>query len=130
MIERQEDFKTRFNRILEIREMRPVDLAKATGFKENAISQWRSGYAEPKADKIAVLAKVLKVDPVWLIGMDVPMELPPLPERFNADFAEMLIQIKNTPLLTRLCVDFMRLDSAQQQNVVNLVHSMIPDKRP
>ncbi len=129
MIDREEDFKTRFNRILEIREMRPVDLAKATGFKENAISQWRSGYAEPKADKIAVLAKVLEVDPVWLIGMDVPMEKQ-LEKRYSTESAQLLVQVKNNPALMQLCKDFMQLDPAQQESVANLVHSMNPDKHP
>ena len=37
------------------------------------ISQYVSGKVEPGQDKLAVLAKALHVDPVWLMGIDVPM---------------------------------------------------------
>lgn len=69
-----EDFKTRFNKALEIRGKKPIDVVKATGISESAISQYRSGLTEPKRERLAKIADYLKVNPTWLLGLDVPME--------------------------------------------------------
>lgn len=74
MIELKESFKDRLEKALEKREMKPVDLSKATGISEPTISQYRSGYAKPKEKKHLLIANALHVDPSWLMGMDVPME--------------------------------------------------------
>ena len=38
------------------------------------MSEYLSGLYEPKQDKIYLMAQALNVDPVWLMGFDVPME--------------------------------------------------------
>lgn len=73
MIEIVEEFKTRLNKALSIREMKPVELAKKCGISESTISQYRSGYAKPKDQRLALIANALGVQPAWLMGMDVPM---------------------------------------------------------
>jgi len=73
MIEIVEEFRTRLNKALTIREMKPVDLAKKCGISESTISQYRSGYAKPKDQRLAMIANALGVQPAWLMGMDVPM---------------------------------------------------------
>lgn len=73
MIEIVEEFRTRLNKALSIREMKPVDLAKKCGISESTISQYRSGYAKPKDQRLALIANALGVQPAWLMGMDVPM---------------------------------------------------------
>ena len=75
MIEIQEPFKERLQKALDIREARPVDIARAAGISESTMSQYRSGYAEPKRDKLSRLANALSVNPAWLMGLDVSMEL-------------------------------------------------------
>jgi repressor LexA len=40
----------------------------------NDISQYLSGYAAPKQDKLTVLALALNVSEAWLMGYDVPMQ--------------------------------------------------------
>ena len=67
-------FRNRLDIALNERNMKPSDLAKASGISEATISQYRSGYSKPKYDRLVSIAEVLNVDPVWLIGMDVPME--------------------------------------------------------
>lgn len=56
-----------------IRKMRQVDLANKTGLNKALISQYLNGKYEPMSDKIYLMAKALEVDPVWLMGFDVPM---------------------------------------------------------
>lgn len=76
MIEKVSTFKDRLNEALTLRNVRPVDLAKRANISESTVSQYRSGYAEPKEDKLAKIADVLKVNPTWLMGLNVSMELP------------------------------------------------------
>lgn len=77
MIDIVEDFKDRFNKALSLRNMRPVELKEKTGISESAISQYRSGYAKPKQDKLYLIAKALDVNEAWLMGLDVPMNNTP-----------------------------------------------------
>lgn len=74
MIDIVEDFKDRFNKALSLRNMRPIELKEKTGISESAISQYRSGYAKPKQDKLFLIANALRVNEAWLMGLDVPME--------------------------------------------------------
>ena len=73
MIEKVSSFKDRLNEALLVKQMRPVDLAKKTKISESTISQYRSGYAEPKEEKLALIANALDVNPSWLMGLSVPM---------------------------------------------------------
>lgn len=73
MIEKVATFKERLNEALIVRDMRPVDLAKRAKISESTISQYRSGYAEPKEERLATIANVLDVNPSWLMGLNVPM---------------------------------------------------------
>lgn len=41
---------------------------------KNHISQYINGKAEPRQDKLSILAMALDVDEAWLIGFDVPMK--------------------------------------------------------
>lgn len=73
MVEKISCFKDRLNEALIYRDMRPVDLAKKTNISESTISQYRSGYAEPKEERLAVIANALDVNPSWLMGLSVSM---------------------------------------------------------
>lgn len=42
--------------------------------EKNDLSQYVSGKVEPGQKKLAILAKALDVNPVWLMGYDVPLE--------------------------------------------------------
>lgn len=77
MIEKVSTFKDRLNEALEFRNKKPVELSKGTGISESTISQYRSGYAEPKEDKLAKIASYLRVNPTWLMGLNVSMETAP-----------------------------------------------------
>lgn len=91
MIQKVSDFKTRFNEALEIRNMKPVDLSEITGISEATLSQYRSGYSKPKEERLAILSNALKVNPVWLLGLNVNMELPLSEEEAeeNREFVEL-----------------------------------------
>ena len=70
----QETFSIRLNRILKIRNIKPVELAEKSGVPKSAISQYLSGLYEAKQKNIDKLAIALDVNEAWLMGHDVPME--------------------------------------------------------
>ena len=65
-------FADRLNEALELRDVKPAELHRRTGISEATISQYRSGYAEPKKKKLQAIAEALTVDPAFLMGLDVP----------------------------------------------------------
>ncbi len=53
---------------LELRGMKPVDLAKELGLSKASISQWLSSATKELSAKNALnAAKILNVDPYWLV---------------------------------------------------------------
>lgn len=74
MVERVASFKSRLEKAMEVRDKRAIDIVKATGISESAMSQYRKGMIEPKREKLMAIAEYLRVDPSWLMGLDVPME--------------------------------------------------------
>lgn len=66
----------RLKKILSIRDIKQVEITEKTGISKGALSSYLSGRYIPKQDNIYKLAKVLDVNPAWLMGLDVPMEMP------------------------------------------------------
>lgn len=64
----------RISKALSIRGMKQSDLCEKTKIPKSAISQYISGTFEPKQDRLFLIAQALDVDPVWLMGFDVPMD--------------------------------------------------------
>ena len=103
-------FAHRLKYAIKIRDVRPVDISKVTGISKTNLSCYMSGKYEAKQDGVEILAKVLDVNPVWLMGYDVPAEKPtePTPEitdslssfnpieyRSSSDVVKYLRQSKN-----------------------------------
>lgn len=66
--------KYRISKALAIRNMTQQELADSTGIPKSSISQYISGYAKPKDDRIHLMAKALRVQEPWLLGYDVSMD--------------------------------------------------------
>lgn len=71
---------TRIAKALSIRGMRQYELCEKTKIPKSAMSQYISGAFEPKQDRLYLIAQALNVDPVWLMGYNVPMEKKAQPE--------------------------------------------------
>lgn len=64
----------RLNKILNLRNMKPQDLCNKSGVSKSSISQYINGSHMPSNLSAGKMAKVLNVDPLWLMGFDVDME--------------------------------------------------------
>ena len=71
---RIESCSSRLAKAISIRELTQTELSKASGVPKSSLSLYLSGAYEPKQDRLYAIAKALDVDPVWLMGYDVPME--------------------------------------------------------
>lgn len=64
----------RIKKALAIRKMTQSELCRKTKIATSAMSEYLKGLYDPKQDKVYIMAQALSVDPVWLMGFDVPME--------------------------------------------------------
>ena len=74
-----EPFSVRLQKGLDLRGMRQIELANLTGISRGALSHYIHGDFSPNRDKISKIASVLHVNPVWLMGYDIPYQLPAEP---------------------------------------------------
>ena len=69
-----EPCSVRIKKALSIRGMKQSELCEKAKIPKSALSEYISGAYEPKQDRLFLMAQALDVDPVWLMGFDVPME--------------------------------------------------------
>lgn len=63
-------FQQRLEYALTLRGMTAADLSRKSGVAEATISQYRSGYCQPKDKNLYKLCKALGVSPAWILGFD------------------------------------------------------------
>lgn len=64
----------RIMKALALREMKQSELCTLAKIPKSSLSLYVNDAYEPKQDRLYKMAEVLGVDPVWLMGYDVPME--------------------------------------------------------
>lgn len=67
--------KDRLTEALIICNITPKQLSDLTKIPKSSISQYMSGYAKPKQDRIYLISNALHINPTWLLGYDVNMRL-------------------------------------------------------
>lgn len=71
-----EKFCDRLNEALRLCKCRQSDLAVKIGVPKSAISQYVSGKIIPRQPRISQIAKTLNVNEAWLMGFDIPLNIP------------------------------------------------------
>lgn len=72
--ERIATFAERIQEYMSLYDVKAVDLAKRFHVSRSTISQYVNGIVVPKRDRLVLIADALKIDPLWLMGYDVPIE--------------------------------------------------------
>ena len=70
----EDTFANRLKKILEIRNMKQVDLCEKTHLSSGLINKYLKGKAFARQDKLSILADALDTNEVWLMGFNVPMD--------------------------------------------------------
>ena len=86
----------RIREALEMKEMKPAELAKAADLQKSAISRYLSGEYEPKQKAISKMATVLGVTEMWLYGYDVPKERTAAQQK-NDQLVGLVAQLRKDP---------------------------------
>ena len=90
-----ETFTKRLNKIINIKNIRQVDIVKATGINKGALSSYISGKYIAAQKNLYLLAKYFDVSEAWLMGLDVPMERKNSNNKINDELQEKIESLNN-----------------------------------
>lgn len=85
------EIKDRLRKAINDRDISQQELAELTGIPKSSISQYVSGYAKPKQDRIYLLAKALRVNEAWLLGYDSEMDIADDEPKINKEYVPDVI---------------------------------------
>ena len=114
-----ESCSIRIKKALSIRGMKQSEICEKTKIPKSALSEYISGAYEPKQDRLFLIAQALEVDPVWLMGFDVPMEKEKKKSPSELQLTEgekMLLDLFN------------RVPEDQQQLVLQMIRAALGDR--
>lgn len=111
----------RIAKALSIRGMRQSELCEKTKIPKSAMSQYISGAFEPKQDRVFLISQALNVDPVWLMGYNVPMEKQDQPAEKKSSPTELQLSEGEKVLLDL----FNRVPEDQQQLVLQMIRAAL-----
>lgn len=56
-----------------------TELGRRMGLSRDRVSQWEHGYRHPKPENAQIIARILDVDPDWIMGCPQLLQLPGKP---------------------------------------------------
>lgn len=116
-----EPCSVRIRKALSIRNMTQTELCTKAKISKSTLSEYLKGRYEPKQDKVFILAQALSVDPVWLMGYDVPMEKKEEPKGKKDSPTEPQLSEGEKVLLDL----FNRVPKDQQQLVLQMIRAAL-----
>lgn len=105
----------RISKALTLKGMKQTELCALAKIPKGSLSLYVNDAYEPKQDRLYIMAEVLDVDPVWLMGYDVPMEREKkTPDKIQlSEGEEMLLDL------------FRRVPVESQQMVLDLIKAVL-----
>ena len=94
-------------------DMKPQELADRSGVSKASISQYLSGSHAPSNISSGKMGKILRVEPMWLMGFDVSKKKEQTPDMAKEDF-KLLEKYSEGLICTTACIA-----SATSQAIVN-----------
>lgn len=116
------ELKDRLQMALDIREKKPVDLARDLKIPKSALSQYLSGNRTIKdSRRLYAIAKYLDVSEAWLMGFDVPMERP-MEQKKNDEFVELIEKLRQEKKFRQLVLRLSHLNQEQIEGLMKLMN--------
>ena len=86
--------KERIRELMQFYGINQTELCKRTGILKSALSNYLNGDREPRQDQISAIADPFNINPAWLMGYDVPMQMPAsAPDPAAIDLTELESEI-------------------------------------
>lgn len=73
-----EQISVRIKEALDLRHVSQIELSRRTGIDRGSISHYCAGHYAPSKASLTRIAAALHVSPVWLMGYDIPAQMPAL----------------------------------------------------
>lgn len=124
----------RLTKALELKNIIPVELSQQSGVSQASISQYMNGSHAPSNISSAKMAMVLDVNPMWLMGFDVPMkkEFPDKTEnpKYNDNVTHLFSKIRSDENMVNIINKYYETDdvSAKRMAMYALLLSSREDK--
>ena len=87
---------------------------------KNDLSQYVSGKIEPGQRKLFILGKALKVNPSWLMGLDVPKEIEPTQIKEDA-VADIFVRLRSDEKFFKATEKLYALNEKQLEAVITML---------
>lgn len=100
-------------------DMKQQELADKSGVSKNSISQYLSQRSIPSNISAGKMATVLGVNPMWLMGYDIPMNRTNVQsshKEFNIDDFD---SIKSKKLVSSIIINAKKLNDSGKQNLLD-----------
>lgn len=124
MIKANEPISKRLQIALSKKGLKQNDLVERTGIPKGSISQYVSGFVEPKSDRIYQMAKALDVNPLWLMGVDTEMDVNSNDSRYSIENAHLLNQIKHDDMALTIMKRYFELTKEQKKSILTIMEGM------
>lgn len=110
------DSKHRLEELMEAYDLRPIDIVTKTGISKACMSRYITGERIPKQDKVSIISEAFHVDPAWLMGYDVPMEM-----TYNKSKAIIDAQITSLPEFDTLAEGYLNAPDSVKEAILTLL---------
>lgn len=118
------ELKDRLRIALDLREKKPVDLARDLKIPKSALSQYLSGSRQIKDSKrLYIIAEYLDVSEAWLMGFDVPMGRSM--ERKNDIISDAVIRMRTDEDFLSVVESLYNLDNERLLGVKNMLSAFL-----
>lgn len=113
----------RLQKALSDMNMKPQELADKSGVSKASISQYVNGSHTPSNISSGKMAKVLNVNPLWLMGFDVQMEMEPdyIYTDEKSDFLIELTRKAKDKYFVETMMKYMSLLSEDKKSVDDMI---------
>ena len=111
MPKKDDTFAKRLQEMLLKLNISQQDLSNETGIDKGLISKYINGKSVPTVSQVSILVKPFDVNPVWLMGYDIPMK------NVNKQNNDKLINIIN------------KLTESEKEQLYNVIIAMFPNRR-
>ncbi len=101
--------------------LKPVELSEKSGVSQASISQYLNGSHAPSNLSSGKMAKVLRCNPVWLMGFDVPMNSTEQPHHLFSP-AKSLMDITGDVEMMKAIDTYLSLSDEQKKHVIDTIY--------